>query len=105
MKKTVIDRKCLNITYRDTKNLKILIHKLLSVRNKILNILNKTKELKYGNDLIQNEKKNDFLSKLTLANRFRNTKFTNPFFLWKIKKKDKSAVGYEGSEMTDDEKE
>ena len=53
-------------------------------------------------DLLRFAKKSDFLSRIVLANRFKNSKFTNPFSLWKIKIKEGSLNKYDGSEMSDD---
>ena len=84
------------------KNLKSCIHKLISIRNKILNTLKSINKLHEHHKIFDSVRKTDLLSNLIITSRFKNTKFIDPFNLWGVRKKTKAEDMYEGSELTDD---
>ena len=82
-----------------------MIHDLVKIRNKILNQLKFIQDYWNKNEEGSKYTKSDFISINSFANRLKNTKYTNIFYLWNIPKRSESSVAYKDDEMTDDEEE
>ena len=80
-----------------------MIHKFVRLRNNILIQLKRLQDLHNSEERIAIYTKNDFITMITFANRFKNTKFTSIFYLWNIPKKNNLNDSYEDNELTDDE--